>query len=212
MPGASRADTARRVAPETEVLPVSELAFRFKSDRLCLEFCATLGERWRRNLERLRTPEDLVRWVREAGLVAAAPIPSEDILVAARELREAIYRAVRAGMAGQPAETGDRDAINTWARQPSLVPQLDPEGKRCLWSPGDEVAACLATVACDAVDLLSSPLLGRVRECAAPDCAILFLDRSRPGQRRWCADWACGTKARTADYRRRKAAERPGVT
>lgn len=190
-------------------LPAWEFGFHFKSDRLCLAFCATVGERWRRSFERLRSPEDLGRWLRQAGLVSAPPVPSERSLSAARVLREAIYRSVRAAMSGRPIKPVDRRQINRWAARPDLVPQLGPGGKCQVATPPRVVEACLATVARDAIELLSSGDIDRVRECAAPDCALLFFDRSRPGKRRWCADSACGTRIRTANYRQRR---RPPVT
>jgi predicted RNA-binding Zn ribbon-like protein len=67
------------------------------------------------------------------------------------------------------------------------------------------VAACLSTIARDAIDLLSGPLAGRVRECAAPDCALLFVDKSRPGRRQWCSMEGCGNRRKTRAYRRRSA-------
>jgi predicted RNA-binding Zn ribbon-like protein len=42
-----------------------------------------------------------------------------------------------------------------------------------------------ALVACDAFDLVTSPAAGRLRECADPDCRVLFLENSRPGAGRW---------------------------
>ena len=54
------------------------------------------------------------------------------------------------------------------------------------------------------IDLLTGPLAGRIRECAAPDCALLFVDGSRPGGRRWCAGEACGNRTRTKVYRQRR--------
>jgi predicted RNA-binding Zn ribbon-like protein len=67
------------------------------------------------------------------------------------------------------------------------------------------VRGALAAVARDAVDLLSGPLAGRIRECGADDCALLFVDASRPGRRRWCSMEACGNRAKAAAFRRREA-------
>jgi predicted RNA-binding Zn ribbon-like protein len=193
---------------ESRELPARELGFHFKSGRLCLAFCATVGERWRRNFERLRQPDDLARWVGQAGLVAQAPIPGERVLVEARILREAIYRSVRTAMAGRSIGRDDRNEINRWAARPDLGPQLGSGRKRRVVAPAPVIEACLASVARDAVELLSSGDIERVRECAAKDCALLFFDQSRPGRRQWCADTACGARTRTARYRRRK--ESPG--
>ena len=189
--------------PGFEVVPEWELVFRFTMGRLCLAFCATVGERWRRSFERLRTPSDLARWVIAADLVTDEPRVTEGDLRGARELREAIYRLVRAAMAEAAGNEADRDLLNAWARYSDLAPQVDASRGRVLWAGVRPLRACLATVARDAVDLLTGAEITRVRECAAPDCALLFVDRSRPGKRRWCSDRACGTTARSAAYRRR---------
>jgi predicted RNA-binding Zn ribbon-like protein len=183
-------------------LPAWEPDFRFTSGRLCLAFCATVGERWR-NFERLRSPSDLARWVVATGLLRPEPAVTEPGLADARVLREAVYRAIRVRMAGKPVTAGDREMINEWARQPDPAPQIAANGIRTSVGNAEPLAACLSSIARDAIELLSGPDLDRVRECAAPDCALLFLDRSRPGKRRWCADRACGSRTRSASYRRR---------
>jgi predicted RNA-binding Zn ribbon-like protein len=181
-------------------LPPEELRFHWKSGRLCLDFVATVGERWRRSFERLLAPEDLARWCAESGLLAQPPIVSPRHLAAGRELREAINRLARPGL---EAEAGDRSELNRWAAQPPLAPQLTEHGE-VVWTSARPVEAVLATVARDAVDLLTGPLAGRIRECGAPDCALLFVDASRPGQRRWCSGAACGNRVRTKTYRARR--------
>lgn len=197
--------TGIRAVTELDGLPAEELTFRFASGRLCLAFCATVGERWRRAFERLRTPEDLSRWLVAAGL-SAAPVPvSRGVLRDARELREAVYRLVRSAMAGVDGSEDDRALVNAWARRPPIARQIGLDGDAQLWTGRAAGGAGLATVALDAVDLLTSSAIGRVRECAAPDCALLFFDTSRPGRRRWCADRACGAKARSASYRARRS-------
>ena len=69
----------------------------------------------------------------------------------------------------------------------------------------DPAASALSAVARDAIALFTSPYARRMRECASPECGLLFLDLSRPGRRRWCSSSACGSKARAAAYRRRRA-------
>lgn len=191
---------------EVDGLPDWELVFRFTSGRLSLAFCATVGERWRRSFERLRTPADLGRWLAQAGLADAPVAVTDAQLQAARGLREAVYRLVRAAMAGDPGVDADREVVNEHARRRPVCAQIGPDGRARLWTGGDVVSAGLATVARDAVDLLTGGAVERVRECDAPDCALLFWDTSRPGRRRWCADGACGSRARSAAYRARHAA------
>lgn len=63
--------------------------------------------------------------------------------------------------------------------------------------------AALATVARDAVTLVGSPLVGRVKECQNPECSLLFLDDSQARRRRWCSMDRCGNLAKVAGYRSR---------
>ena len=50
----------------------------------------------------------------------------------------------------------------------------------------------------------------RVRRCAAGSCVLVFLDTSRNGTRRWCSMASCGSRAKAADYYRRRAARDTG--
>ena len=189
--------------PDTQ-LPAEELRFIFRSGRLCLAFCATVGERWRRGFERLLTPGDLARWYAEA-CVASVPIPVTGAdLDEARAVREAVYRTARALIAGQPPAARDEDAINRAAAAPPPVPRMD-QGTVLLAAAGpDPAASALSAVARDAITLFTTSDARRLRECASPECGLLFLDLSRPGRRRWCSSSACGGKARAAAYRQRR--------
>ena len=68
----------------------------------------------------------------------------------------------------------------------------------------DPAASALSAVARDAIGLFATADALRLRECASPECGLLFLDLSRPGRRRWCSSNACGGKARAAAYRQRR--------
>jgi predicted RNA-binding Zn ribbon-like protein len=181
-------------------LPHSELRFHWKGGRLCLDFVATVGERWRRSFERLLAPDDLARWIIESGLLDAPPEVSSRQLEEARVLREAINRLARPGIEPEPT---DLDELNRWAARAPLAPQLTNESE-LMWVADRPVEAVLATIARDAVDLLSGLLADRIRECGAPDCALLFVDTSRPGVRRWCSTSGCGNRVRTKAYRQRR--------
>lgn len=195
----------RRSVPSVQDgIPPGEYRFHFLSGRPSLDFAATVGERWRRAFERLRTEEDLARWLEQSGILPSRPAVSRMLLEEARELREAIYRVAKLAGEGTP-NARDLAVINRWSAAPALAPQLSRE-RRVSWSAADPARAALATLARDAIDLVSGPLAGRVRECAREDCALLFVDKSRPGTRRWCSMGGCGNRAKTSAYRRRRSA------
>ncbi len=181
-----------------------ELRFIFRSGRLCLAFCATVGERWRRSFERLLTPAHLTRWYAEAAVASdAVPVTPAD-LETARAVREAIYRAATAVISGQPPSRADEEIINRAAAAPTPVPHMDRGAVVLAASGPDPASSALSAIARDAISLLATADARRLRECASPECGLLFLDTSRPGRRRWCSSTACGGKARAAAYRQRR--------
>jgi predicted RNA-binding Zn ribbon-like protein len=181
--------------------PRGVLDFRF-GGRVSLDLVWTLAQRSWAPAELLATPQALGRWLVAAGLLDQPPGVPVELLGQARELREAIHRAVRAHItpAGLPAE--DVAVINQQARRPPLMPQLAPDGRITL-AAAEPAAAALATIAWDAVDLLANADPHRLRECARPGCSLLFLDTSRPGRRRWCSMARCGSAVNSSRYRTR---------
>lgn len=184
-------------------LPAEELDFHFLAGRPCLDLVATVGERWRRAFERMPQPADLARWLARSSLgLEGVPATAAD-LDDAHRLREAIDRAARGLPRGRSPDPADLAIVNEIAARPALAPQLVPGGGTT-WARPVSAGAALATVARDAVALLGGPDADRVRECARDDCALLFVDASRPGTRRWCSMQGCGNRTKTASYRRRK--------
>jgi predicted RNA-binding Zn ribbon-like protein len=172
--------------------------FVFTGGRPCLDLVATLQVRHRDPVERLRTPDDLRAWIDRAGLAHDVGVDA-DGLARARELREVINRLCRAALAGDPPGPGDVRRLNAAAARPPTVPRL---AAGTAHHSGD-LDHVLSTLARDAIDLLAGPRADRLRECAHPDCSLLFLDASHAGRRRWCGMAACGNRTKSAAYRRR---------
>ncbi|GAA1973533.1 CGNR zinc finger domain-containing protein [Catenulispora subtropica] len=190
---------------------MSTPAFRTGSGRISLDFIRTL--RWRGSageVEELDAPEALAAWVSQLGPYTtgiAIPPPSARALRTAHETREAVYALLKAarttGAADCPPEA--RGLLNTIAAAPTPYPVLDVHGA-LTHTAADPVAALLALIARDALDLATSPLLARVRDCAGPNCGAWFLDTSRPGTRRWCSMDRCGNQAKKSTWRSKQAA------
>jgi predicted RNA-binding Zn ribbon-like protein len=99
----------------------------------------------------------------------------------------------------------DLAVVNRWATRPVGGAALRLQAGQLKLSPAPaDGAALLTVVARDGVDVLTGPLAGRLRECARDDCALLFVDKSRAGARRWCSMEACGTQSKMSAYRRRR--------
>ncbi|MGI5130650.1 CGNR zinc finger domain-containing protein [Pseudonocardia sp. CA-107938] len=180
---------------------------RWRSGRPCLDLVHSGGApeqavHW----EIVHGPADLTRLLPRM-LHADLHVSATDAdVVALRELRTAVARIAYAVADGRsPADPGLAEhvaVVNRVAAGAPLVPVLDGETSAFV----DPTAAqALATLARDAVDLFGSPLRSRVRVCAAPDCGLLLLDTSRPGNRRWCSMQRCGTLAKVRSHRAREA-------
>jgi predicted RNA-binding Zn ribbon-like protein len=184
-------------------------AFRFRAGRVSLDLCSTVLWRYVRPVEQLRSPADLARWRSEAGLGHSRHPLTEADLAEARRLREGIYRLVTARIRGARLPARDVAAVNAAARRPCRTPRLSPQGE-LHWDDDEPLTAALSAVARDAIDLIGGPQADRVRECAAPDCAFLFVDTSRSGARRWCAASRCGNREHVRKHRSRRGPDGSG--
>jgi predicted RNA-binding Zn ribbon-like protein len=194
---------------------------------VCLDFANTVGGSRERPRETLHSYADLVAWSWSAGLIlpaeadrllaAAAADPAAAAAVYARAiaLREAIYRLFSAVAAGRSPAAADLAQLNaalaTALGRLRVAPA--PDGFAWTWHTGDGLPLDrpLWPLAHAAAALLTGESLDRVRECASPTCAWLFIDHSRNRSRRWCDMADCGNRAKARrHYERRRAARLAG--
>lgn len=160
------------------------------------------GVRWCR--ERADDPRTPATALRPPTPAVKRNFVHSSMLMCAHELREAIYHLMLAAIArGRPAP-GDLKTINHWAAlpPPGVPLRLALDGFIAT-STKPTPKQLFASIARDAVALLSGPEATRLRECANPECALLFVDTSRPGSRRWCSMNTCGSRTKMAHYRNR---------
>ena len=177
--------------------------FKFRGGSLPLDFAATLAFRLRpgpRDL--LAGPDDLARWFVAAGLAQERPKVTARVLHRARELREAIYRLAIARARKRPFPEADRALLNRRAAGATPAPYLDRNGSLRTTGSASELLSLIARAA---VELFGSAAGDRIRRCQGSGCALLFVDTSRSGARKWCSMAGCGNKAKVASFRARNA-------
>jgi len=174
--------------------------FEFIADRPVLDFLPTLTERGHTDGELLASPRDLADWAVQAGIVDRPPSVDDAGLQRARELREAMFRLVRALLDGDGTDPADRRLVNAAAARPLPALRLEPDGVR---RTGD-TDAVLAVLARDCLELHAGDDRHALRWCADENCTRPFIDRSRGMRRRWCGMRGCGDRAKAAAYRRRQ--------
>jgi predicted RNA-binding Zn ribbon-like protein len=190
---------------------VEQVTFELTGGALCLDLTNTVGGTRTQPREDLHSFDDLIEWARQAGALEdaaarelrrraeAAPADAARALRRTIALREAIHRVFVARATGDRPPEADVEVIRRWdvdALEHSRLVSRDGEFVR-VWSetpPSFDRVAWIA--AHDAVELLTSEELPRVRECASDTCAWLFIDTSRNRSRRWCDMKSCGNRAK----------------
>lgn len=145
--------------------------------------------------EQLHSSTDLDAWLIER--FGALLYPSDEADYAgAGQLRMAISASARRAASGNVLAATDVDTINVWAARPPISPHLEG-GTRP--AEATRPAQALATIARDATTTFTHAP-GRIRECAATNCHLIFLDSSRPQSRRWCSMNRCGGRAKSQSH------------
>lgn len=178
--------------------------FMFEPGSLALAFAVTGPGTYDGPLaqfQTLRQPSDLERWA--ADVVGTAGRASDSDLDLAVRLQAAIWSVADALVDHRPVPEDDRDVLNEVAAQPSLVPRLLP-GPIRTWLRVRGVRSVMSSVARDAIDVFGGPRADRLKRCQGSRCALLFVDTSRSGRRRWCSMDRCGNRAKVAAHRRRR--------
>ena len=204
--------------------------FALIGGNLALDFTNTVGGlRGGQTYEYLTSYADLVRWGRQAGLLNTseasmllrkdATAEAEGALAHAVALREAIYGVMTAHLGGASPASDDMATLNAQLAG-ALAHQVlayTPHGAIWQWrgicdgdsdgaGDGMPAEAILWRVARSAADLLLSPALGLVRQCASDTCGWLFVDSTRNHQRRWCDMRGCGNRAKVRRHRAQRRA------
>ena len=210
----------------TPALP-TDAPFELSAGRLCLDLPNTLSRRvTAAPVELLATYGHLVAWARLAGLVddavsaallaeaARRPDEARRVLRRALALREAIYAAMHATVEDRPVPADALATINAEAARAGAHARIVPADSGFAWSwdeGGPSLDRPLWPVARSTAELLTSPELSQVRECAADDCGWLFVDTSKNHSRRWCDMAVCGNRAKARRHYARTRDERRGT-
>jgi predicted RNA-binding Zn ribbon-like protein len=188
--------------------------------RLCLDYANTADWHASEHPEEfLNSYADLVAWGRHVGILTdsqakrllrkATLRPSEaaEVLKRAVDLREAIFRIFAAIAHGSPPKAADLSLLNQALSGALAQARVTPAADGFAWDWSDDDDALdrpLWPVVRSAAELLTSPELRRVGECADANCGWLFLDTSRNHSRKWCDINDCGNRAKARRYYERK--------
>lgn len=182
----------------------------FLADQLALDLVNTVVMLDGVLVDLFDTDEDVVRWLRAAGVVGKTePLPAyrpHALVASARELRELVRELVARRKADKRLDR--LDALNerlARGRQEHVLVQERGGGlvlaTRFGRSTPDEL---LLPVALAAAELLATGDFDLVRACESEDCVLHFYDRTRSHRRRWCSMATCGNRHKVATFRERQ--------
>lgn len=187
---------------------------------LALDFVNTVD--WRlsstRRQEWLTSYPDFVAWALHAGVLGrdeaeglvrraeVTPGEAETALHTILAVREALFHLLDGARRRVTPAAHQLAVFNALLGRALAHFRLIPDGPGFAWDLArvdDSLEYPLYPVAKAAAELLVSPVLLRVRQCADEDCGWLFVDTSKNGSRRWCTMQSCGNRAKARRHYRR---------
>jgi predicted RNA-binding Zn ribbon-like protein len=190
--------------------------------RLCLDFVNTIDPREPAGHDFLPDYAHLLAWAIETDVlddeqlrqVRAAldlrPKQAATAHVAAIELRETLYRVLRAAAERRPPSRRDADTLAARAAYLQTLRRLVSYGVnwRWEWVQDDPLRLPYLVVLDDAVDVLTGDDVYRLGVCAGEACGWLFFDATKNHSRRWCSMAGCGNRAKTRRHYQRQRRNR----
>jgi predicted RNA-binding Zn ribbon-like protein len=195
--------------------PVLEIhTFRekdFVGGDVVLDFVNTVTGRNGRPRDWVPSFEALADWAAAARLLPKGQCQSlkrlsrhvsEDASAAlrtARKLREVLYRVLMRSIDGGSWGKEDLQYLHQiWCHALGRHSLRSVRGsvQPVLLQSSTDLEAIGSLLAVRAMDVLRDLPVTRLRQCAGPNCAWLFIDSSKGGRRRWCDMATCGNDAK----------------
>jgi predicted RNA-binding Zn ribbon-like protein len=199
----------------------------FIADNLGLDFLNTIAVPVDTKVEWLTSGDDLLAWIKQAGLVPESmsdalrkrAVPGELDAIAAqtRALRDwfkpFVYKHM--GKPLPPNALRQLEPLNQLLARDEEFGQIvvrerherehgDTSG--LTWRTQrrwDSPESLLFPLARSLADLVCIEDFTYVKACEGPACTLLFVDRTRGHARRWCSMAICGNRAKQAAHRKR---------
>jgi predicted RNA-binding Zn ribbon-like protein len=203
----------------------------FIADSLGLDFLNSIAVPVDMPVEWLASGEDLLAWLKQAGLVpdnvldifhkSAAPAELDSAATQARALRDWFRLFVDMHM-GKPLDATalrELEPLNQLLARDEEFGQIKAGGAfrargglrgaampSLIWQAQRHwrsPESLLFPLARTLADLVCLEDFTYVKGCEKPPCTLLFLDRTRGHARRWCSMAVCGNRAKQAAHRNR---------
>lgn len=196
--------------------------FEVTGGHISLDFTNTVDNRTsEKPVEKLHTYNDLLAFGQQTGVISSSeaqqlaraaahnPRAAHKAFQQAIIVREALFSILSSIAAGKEPPTASLHQLNDSLRQAGAHRVLSAHHGEFSWTlsgPDDMLERVLWPFVLQGADLLASPDLANVRECAAETCGWLFLDNSKSHSRRWCDMKVCGNRDKARRFYQRQRA------
>jgi predicted RNA-binding Zn ribbon-like protein len=181
----------------------------FVGDHVAINFINTLRMQGDVIADTLQSDENVIVWMKKMNLqlpVLRRPLRPKTLLRAARKLRALTLRAMEQRKAGTSVRLEELNSFLAVATsQLQLRNRRDGLDLERVYRARN-AEQYLAPIAEAIADLLANGDFALVRHCEGEKCVLWFYDRTKGHRRRWCTAEGCGTRARVAAFRARRAA------
>jgi len=144
------------------------------------------------------------------AIVETEPQTAASLLEYAELLGKSLRLIFDASLKNHPCKTQWAEPINRILRVTEGHDELQLKGEswRLNFVAREEgLEWLLAAIARSGAELISDRSIQNLKQCANPDCRILFCDDSRTRRRRWCSMALCGNRSKVAAFARRNHQE-----
>lgn len=144
--------------------------------------------------------ESLDAWLVHRGFPRTRS--SEADFAQAMDLRASIRVLAKSHQRGHAESEGVRDFRRAFDLP--LHARLDDRGEFDLVGAQEGARGALADILARVVLAAARGSWSRVKMCSAPDCQVVFYDKSKARTSRWCSTTGCGNRVKTRTYRARR--------
>jgi predicted RNA-binding Zn ribbon-like protein len=187
---------------------------RLVAKRPALDFVNTIDPRQgNTTIDYLRNYTDLAAWGARAGVISPETssrltrlarqnnAKADQALENSRQLREALYHIFFRIAVDRRPSPSDLELLRTAFQEALGHAKLEQYGRGFCWRLDPDLEFIRWSVARDAVAMLESDALKRLKLCPGNNCGWVFLDTSKNGTRRWCSMAGCGNRTKARRHR-----------
>jgi len=159
-----------------------------------------------RGTDQLSTPEALVAWLRDEGLIGRrSPFKATaKELERVRSVRENL-RALARRNNGIASDCAVEDLQAASARSGYALAFDPAAGAARLRATAPGVDGVIGTILASVHSAMADRTWSRLKACADDTCAFAYYDHSKNGCSRWCSAETCGNRDKVKRYRERRA-------